>query len=214
MMQILEKEGSTSEAPIQAVIFDFGNVICRFDNRRALQALALVCGQTPELLERLVVGSGLSEAYESGALDSRSFLTALSELCGHAFEEDFFVRAFTDIFTPIPSTFELIQRLHGRYRLGLLSNTNPWHFEHGIRTTEVFTQFTSVTLSYEVGALKPDPRIYDDALAKLDLPAAACVYIDDIPAFAQAAAARGLHGLTYTTPEVLLAELKRLQVTF
>lgn len=213
MRQIPGKEGSAREAPIQAVIFDFGNVICRFDNRRTLQSLALACGKPPELLERLFVGSGLPEAYESGALDSRSFLAAISELCGHAFEEGFFIRAFTDIFTPIPATFELIGRLRGRYRLGLLSNTNPWHFERGIRTTEVFPLFTSVTLSYEVGALKPDPRIYDDALAKLDLPAAACVYIDDLPAFAQAASKRGLHGLTYTTPEALLAELKRLHVT-
>ncbi|GLH72724.1 hydrolase [Geothrix limicola] len=205
-------DSSRPSPTIRGLFFDFGNVICTFDNRRILRALAPLCERTPEALETLIYGSSLPRAYESGAIDSRTFLEGLSALCGHAFDEATFIRAFTDIFTPIPTTFALLRRLKGRYRLGLISNTNPWHFQHGIQTTEVFPLFEAVTLSHEARALKPDPRIYRDALNKLGLDPGACVFIDDIPAFAEAATSLGMHGLVYTGPEALEADLARLGV--
>jgi putative hydrolase of the HAD superfamily len=65
-----------------------------------------------------------------------------------------------------------------------------------------------------VGASKPDPRLFEDALAKLGLMAEECIYIDDKPAFAQAATNHLLHGITYTTPIALMAELRRRKVAF
>ena len=200
--------------PIQAVIFDFGNVLCAFDNGRIAAALAPVCGRTPPELAGLIAGSDLPRAYEAGAIGSAAFLAGVSALCGCAFDEGFFRRAFTDIFTPIEDTWRLVRALKPRYRLGLLSNTNPWHFAHGIRTTAVFPLFDAVTLSFEVGALKPDPRLYADAVRKLGLPPSACVFIDDIPAFAEGARAFGMRGLTYTGTEALEADLRRLGVAF
>lgn len=200
---------------IRAVIFDCGNVLCRFDNGRFLEGLAELCGRRIEGLEAALYGaSGLSEAYESGRIGSRAFLEGVSALCGTNLPEAAFIRAFTDIFTPLPGTFDLVRRLKPRYRLGMLSNTSPWHVEHAIRHFEVFPLFDTVTLSYEVGRAKPDPRIFEDALLKLGLEAGACVYIDDIPAFAQAATSLGLHGLTFITPEALAADLEGLGLRF
>ena len=197
---------------IEAVIFDFGNVLCTFDNRRILAALAPLCGLPPEALARRIEGSDLPRAYESGEIESAAFLAGMSGLCGHALPEAAFVPAFSGIFTPIEATWRLVRALKPRYKLGLLSNTNPWHFEHGIRTTAVFPLFDAVTLSYEVGAMKPDRRIYADALAKLALPPGACVFIDDLPENVEGARAAGLHGIHYTGPEALEAELHGLGV--
>jgi len=197
---------------IEAVIFDFGNVLCTFDNRRILAGLAPLCGLRPEELARRIEGSDLPRAYESGEIDSQAFLAGLSGLCGHPFAEAAFVRTFSDIFTPIEPTWQLVRALKPRYRLGLLSNTNPWHFEHGIRPTAVFPLFDAVTLSYEVGAMKPDPRIYADAVAKLALPPGACAFIDDLPENVEGARAAGLQGIHYTGPEALAAELRHLGI--
>ena len=82
----------------------------------------------------------------------------------------------------------------GRYRLGLLSNTNEWHFDHSIRTVDVFPLFDAVTLSYEVGAMKPAPVIYEDMLKKLGVPAGDCVYFDDIQENVDAGIRAGMHG--------------------
>ena len=204
-----------SEATIKAVLFDFGNVVCRFDNDRFLEGLAALCGKPADMLRALLYRqSPLIEDYEAGRINSQAFLRGVSDLCGIALPEAVFRRIYTDIFTPMEATFDLLRKLKPRYRLGLVSNTSPWHFEHAIQTTPVFPLFDSVSLSYEVGASKPDPRLFEDALTKLDLMAEECVYIDDLAPFAQAANKHLMHGLTYTTPVALMTELRRLRVAF
>lgn len=202
-----------AEARIQAIVFDFGNVISRFDHQPFLQALSVACGKPSEELKALLFApaSPLLD-YEAGRINSAQVLSQVSALCGHDFPEAYFVQAFTGIFTPIEEIGELIRRLKPNYKLGLISDTNPLHFEHAIRKAEVFPLFDSVTLSYELGTLKPDPRLFKDALDKLDLLAEECVFIDDRAAFAQAATAHLMHGITFTTSMDLIAQLRQHQV--
>jgi HAD superfamily hydrolase (TIGR01509 family) len=202
-------------APIGAVLFDFGNVLCAFDNAKFLESLSKLCGKTARDLEtRLYRDSTLTQDYERGVLSSAGFLAGVSALCETDLPEAAFIQVYTDIFTPNEAVLDLVQRVKRHHRVGLLSNTSPWHFEHVIAKTGIFPLFDSVTLSCEVGASKPDPRLFEDALQKLDLLAEECVYIDDQPAFARAATEHLLHGVTYTTPIALMAELRRLKVTF
>ncbi len=204
-----------AEAEIKAIIFDFGNVVSRFDNDRFLEGLATLCGRPAAELKTAIYGqSTLTQDYEAGRISSGDFLSGISAICGKDLPEEDFLQAYTGIFTPIAATQELILKLEPRYRMLLLSNTSPWHYQHAIQTTPVFPIFENVTLSYEVGASKPDPRLFEDALAKLDLMAEECIYIDDVPAFAQAATEYLLHGITYTTPLALITELRRLKVVF
>jgi hypothetical protein len=39
-----------------------------------------------------------------------------------------------------------------------------------------------------------------------------CVYIDDLAPFAQAATEHLMHGITYTTPVALMAQLRQVKV--
>ena len=102
-----------------------------------------------------------------GKVSSWEFYHGIANLCGLRVTEEEFVRAFVGIFTPIESTIGLIRSLSPSYRLGLLSNTNEWHFKHHIRTVEVFPLFDSVTLSYQVKTMKPAEAIYLDMLEKI-----------------------------------------------
>ena len=204
--------GSQNSSAIRGIIFDFGNVIYRFDNLRILAGLSPLCGRPMGELAALLGDSSLPLDYEAGRVDSSEFLEGVSRLCGFPFEKESFFHAFTDIFTPIESTLELIRRLAPRYRLGLISNTNPWHFEHVIRTCEVFPLFSAVTLSHELKALKPDSRLFQDSLRKLDLPAETCIFIDDRPDFAEAANGQGMHGIIYADGESLIQTLEAMGV--
>jgi HAD superfamily hydrolase (TIGR01509 family) len=204
-----------AEAPVRAVLFDFGNVLCAFDNGKFLEALSKLCGSPAKDLKTLLYhDSTLTQEYERGELSSAGFLTGVSALCGMDLPEAAFIQAYTDIFTPNRALFDLVQRVKRHHRVGLISNTSPWHFEYVIAKIDIFPLFDSVTLSCEVGASKPDPRLFEDALQKLDLMAEECVYIDDQPAYAQAATEHLLHGITYTTPIALMTELSYHRVTF
>jgi HAD superfamily hydrolase (TIGR01509 family) len=123
-----------------------------------------------------------------------------------------FLRAYNGIFEPIETTRELIRKLHGKYRLGLLSNTSEWHFQYEISRNPVFPLFEAITVSHEVKARKPDEAIYRDMLNKLALSPGACVYIDDIADFAIAATRVGMHGVHYTTHEGLVKSLSELGI--
>ena len=65
-------------------------------------------------------------------------------------------------------------------------------------------------MSGEVGMVKPDPRIYRLAIERCRLDAARTVFVDDLAANVEAARAEGLHGLRFTTPERLRADLVKL----
>lgn len=198
---------------IQAVIYDFGNVLCSFRvttffehlTRRSTCTVEQLMGLMPEI-------SHLAIEYESGRMTSQQFFRDFSALARIAISEEEFITSYTTIFTPIDGTFETIRRLTGRYRLGLLSNTNEWHFIHSIRPVAVFPLFDAVTLSYEVGAMKPATVIYQDMLNKIGVPADACVYFDDIQENVDAGARAGMHARLFTTAAAMQADLAALGV--
>lgn len=193
---------------VKAVVFDFGNVIARFEPRRIVENLVPHSTlPAKELAVALLANSDLGIRYETGKITSKEFFAEASRLLELSCTEGECIKAFCRIFTPIKGTHALVRRLRGRVRLGLLSNTSEWHFLHGIRESAVFPLFDTVTLSYEVGAMKPDPAIFKDMLAKLNLPAEACAYTDDIPEFVDAARTLGFHSVQFSTPEALEEKL-------
>lgn len=52
-------------------------------------------------------------------------------------------------------------------------------------------------MSFEVGVMKPDRKIFEDSLSKLKLRSKECVYVDDIKDYVEAAKALGIHGHQY-----------------
>lgn len=66
-------------------------------------------------------------------------------------------------------------------------------------------EFDVVILSFEVGAMKPDPRIYHEALARIGDPdPARCVFVDDQVRYCDGAAAIGLQTYVILRPEEAL----------
>ena len=180
-----------------------------------LEAVSKLCSLSAKELEtRLYRESTLTQEYERGEINSEGFRAGVCSLCGTDIPVADFLQAYTDIFTPNPAVLDLVRKVKLHHRVGLLTNASPWHFEHVIAKTEIYPLFESVTLSFEVGASKPDPRLFEDALQKLDLMAEECIYIADKPVFAQAATEHLLHGIAYTTPIALMTELRRHKVTF
>ncbi len=199
--------------PVGAVVFDFGGVISSIDVGIFLRRLAPRTEKTALEIGSLIYGSKLPVLYESGRISSAEFFARLAALCGLRMSEEEFVPVFTEIFTPIESTLGLIRRLKGRYRLGLLSNTNEWHFRGHIETIPVFPLFDAVTLSYQVKEMKPGERIYRDALDKLGLPPEACVFIDDIEENVAAARKLSMRAIRYEGHDRLVAALAELDIT-
>jgi len=198
---------------IRAIIFDFGNVVCSFDIRTFQRNLLPYTTLTLEQLQQLRDPvTGLAVRYETGLMTSQEFFEEFIRLGGLSITQEQFIAAYTTIFTPMEGTFELVRRLKGRYILGLLSNTNEWHFLHSIRPVAIFPLFDAVTLSYEVKAMKPVRAIYDDMVRKLGVSPGECVYIDDLKENVEAAGFLGMHAIHYTSHAELVDRLCEMGV--
>lgn len=67
-------------------------------------------------------------------------------------------------------------------------------------------------LSWKDKLIKPDPKIYQLMLARFELVAEECVFIDDLPENVQGAVNEGIHGIVFKTREQVVEDLKKLGV--
>jgi len=85
-----------------------------------------------------------------------------------------------------------LEALHGRYRLGIISDTWP-SIVPELEYLDILKYFDCVTYSFEMGTFKPDAKMYSDALSKMSLPAGETVFIDDLPRNLEGAQAAGIN---------------------
>jgi putative hydrolase of the HAD superfamily len=89
---------------------------------------------------------------------------------------------------------EVLENLHGKYRLGVISNAFPsmdWVFDY----LDIRKYFESITISSFVGVSKPEKRIYEAALNSLGAKAEECLFIDNKLKNVEAAIEIGFSGL-------------------
>jgi len=106
-----------------------------------------------------------------------------------------------------PDMAGLVRRAHASgLRTALLSNS--WGNDYPRDGWD--EMFDVVVISGEVGMRKPERRIFEHVLAELDLPGVAGVFVDDVPAYVEAAVACGMVGVHHTSYETTRLELETL----
>lgn len=96
------------------------------------------------------------------------------------------------------------------YKLGMISNVGDEL--HNFLPQEYVALFDVVTLSYQAGAIKPEPAIYQRHLAEQGILPAEAVFIDDRQANVEGARAVGMHAFMYQNVAQLKADLATLGV--
>lgn len=213
MAEIPSLKAGKDGREIRLIISDFGGVICTFDYRIFCQRLAGRTGRTTDQVFAAAFGDRLQREFETGRLSGPAYHRAVMDRLGADVPYEEFIPMYGDIFTEVPATGDLLRRLHARYPLFLLSDTNEIHFGYVRQTVGILRIFREFIVSFQVGAMKPDPRIYGEALRRSGLPATACVFVDDRAVNVEGAARVGMHAILFRSPEQLAAELTRLGVT-
>lgn len=194
---------------IRTLIFDLGRVIVPFDFRRGYERMAERCGLAPEEVRARLKSDGLVQAFESGGIGRDEFHRRVSRLLETDLEYGEFCEIWFSIFLPetlVPES--LVEALHARYRLVLLSNTNVIHFEMIRERYPILRHFDAFVLSYEVGAMKPDPRIYAAAIEAARCAPGECFFTDDIPEYVEGARQAGIDAVLFEGAETLERELR------
>jgi putative hydrolase of the HAD superfamily len=104
---------------------------------------------------------------------------------------------------------DLIHRLHGNYKLAVLSNSPPG-LSQWLADWNVLNFFDVVFCSGDEGIAKPDPKAFEMTLERLGFKPNEAVFIDDTREHVEAARKLGLQGILFTTAEDLEEKLDLL----
>lgn len=197
--------------PIQAVILDVGGVLVHdksHDKRHEWEArLGLPQGQ----LTHLVFGSEAAARAASGEIPEQDVWKAVGSQLG--LREDQLPELQRDFWAGEQLNGELvqfIQSLRPRYKIGIISNAwSEARFFHNEKF-KLNTWIDVAIYSAEVKLVKPDPRIYQLALAQLNVRAHESVFVDDMLVNVEAARGLGMKGVQFKNTEQAINEIKEI----
>ena len=202
-----------ARSKIRAVIFDIGRVLIRVDISRAMSGLGAGLALSPTELWAAIEKDPSWKDWQEGRMTARDYHLRLTKRLGSSLPYEKFAEAWNLALDPAPlQDTSLFERLGKRYRLALLSNTDPVHVAHMEPSYEFFRFFPTRIYSCALGVSKPDPLIYREALRATGVKAGEAVYIDDVAAYVEAAKALGIAGIQYQSPEQLCGELRQVGV--
>ena len=199
----------------EAIIFDFGNVLALPEDPAAWKAHLDAMGAELGFESGAAMWSQFYEGEEwllakTGRITDAEYWRRLLEPLGldsQSLRDVWMERLFRPFVKVHPRTRELLARLRERYTLALLSNASDWLSVALRDEFQLDDMFDIVVISALVGVAKPDPAIYELTLERLELPAAATLFIDDQARNTRAAEALGIPSIVFTDFETLLAEL-------
>lgn len=105
-----------------------------------------------------------------------------------------------------------IAELKQQYKIGLLSNIASNWIQSSLLTPKEYLLFDDVILSFQVGLIKPDPKIFKLACKRLKVEPNEVVLVDDIQNNCIAATTYGLHAICYQEFDRFKADFKGLSV--
>jgi len=195
---------------LRAVIFDIGRVLIRVDISGVKSALAQGLPLSPEELWSAIEKDPRWPDWQEGRMKPRDWHLHLCKRFSMQLDFDEFTRVWNSALDPKPiHDKSLFAGLAKHYRLGLLSNTDPIHVAKLEGTYDFYEYFPKPVRTYScaVGASKPDPLIFRQALKACRVKAQETAYIDDILAFVEAARKLGFTGIHFQSPEQMRADL-------
>jgi putative hydrolase of the HAD superfamily len=196
--------------PIRAIFFDLGGVILRTEYQTPRQYLAERLNMEYDDLVRLVFESETSREASIGTLTADEHWAALMVRLGRPASEAQKIR--DEFFGGDVLDYELIQlirALHGKYKTGLISNA--WDDLRQYIARQKFDDcFDGITISAEVGVVKPEARIYQVALEQAKVQANEAVFVDDFQVNIEGCEKVGMQGILFEDPDEVKQKLKAL----
>ncbi len=193
------------------VVFDLGKVLLDFDYSIATRRIAAQATKPAGEVHEFLSQSPLLYRYETGPMTRQEFFEEVRQFSGYRGSLAEFGAFFADIFSEMPPMIALHAELRRRgIPTYIFSNTNDLAIEHIRRNFSFFANFDGYILSYEVGSMKPDARIYEALEATTGKRGAEILYLDDRPENVDAGAARGWQVILQTDPAKSRAAIEQL----
>lgn len=200
---------ATLTAVPQAVVFDFGGVMTGEPNREAV--VQFIC-TSMNLTQREFDSANQEKkkAVRAGKTDVEfwvQYAQSHNIMLPVSWQQDF-LAAVKNAIGINDEMYILVDHLKEQnVVVALLSNIDE-RLGKMIRDFGLYAPFSPCLLSYEIGLEKPDPKIYEVLLTRMNLPAEEIIFIDDRSDNIDAAKNMGIDAILFISQEQLQHELE------
>lgn len=196
---------------IRALIFDFGGVLVHMADTGRRQAWAQRLDVPVSHLEALVFDSDVARRAAVGLAPEIAVWQGLACHFGfndatmQQFERDFWTGEMLDA-----DLIALLRKARPHYHTAILSNA--WSDARATFRAKfgLDQEVDLIVISSEEGVAKPDARIYQRTLDRLDVQAHEAIFVDNLDDNVAAAQALGIHGVRFESAPQALADIHSL----
>ena len=202
-----------------AVVFDFGGVVFHWQPAQLLQQVVphLAPNEANALALKAAIFQGLTlnsdwALFDQGLIEPDALAQRIATRTGLAKADvAAVIAAIPAHLAAKPDTVALIEQLAAQgVPLFFLSNM-PAPYARYLQTKHAFLQhFKAGVFSADVGCSKPDPRIYELALAATGMQAGDLVFVDDLAENIDVAKSLGWRGVVFDNAAQCTAALSQL----
>ncbi len=168
-----------SRGSVECLLLDVGKVLIDLNYQDLADRMWTLTGLGPAQLQKLLKEDGLIERFETGKIHGAQFHEEICRRTGTPIPWPEFMAIWNSILGPPLISEDLIAALARNVRLWIISNTNELHFDFMTRHYAFPRYCEGFVLSHEVGALKPDKRIFAHAVEKMQVDASRVLFTDD-----------------------------------
>lgn len=180
------------------IVFDFGNVIGKFDGNSILHHFYPRHSNFEKLFQ--IVFRSWNDL-DKGTLDYWEYASKTAGMLPSNLEKctaDFFLK-WPEHLVLIDETLELIDSLKKRHiPVYLLSNAPIYFAEWALKNCAFLDGFNGVVFSAPLKTAKPEPQIYHYLFERFSLTPHDCFFIDDLAKNIDAGRSLGMDGIVFT----------------
>ncbi|MEI9993117.1 MAG: HAD-IA family hydrolase [Rhizomicrobium sp.] len=198
--------------PVEALLFDLGNVIVDVDFARVTRRWAQHAGRDAALLAGRYTPDEAYRQHERGAISDAAYFQALRGSLGIDISDAQFLDGWNAIFGGvIPGVPDWIAAICARYPSYVFSNTNPAHETFwAAEYADTLRPFRRVFVSSTIGLRKPDVAAFEHVAQEMGVAPGRILFFDDALANVEGARAAGVRAVHVRSNADVVAALAPL----
>lgn len=213
-MTDLEKKYSETkikDGPIDAVIFDIGNVLVTYEEKNFFK----LRGFDDEMADKLALATVRSDIWHEVDRSTYPFSYYIQQMKEQhpeiANEIEYALKDTSNICTPLEKSVDWIKHVKSCGKKAYyLSNYGKELFESSKKNLSCIDYLDGGVVSYEVDMIKPEKGIFMALFEKYNLDPKRCVFIDDSIRNVIGASEVGLQTIHCTSQEKAMEELEKI----
>lgn len=182
---------------IKAVCFDFFGVVCSDGYWKFTGSQKNTNSAFAEYADEV----------NSGELHWQDFVSKVANASGKTTQE---VNEMYKAEQINPQIVGYIESLRSKYKTALITNAHHEFIDTLINKTHLEQVFDVISISSRLKTIKPEPKIFEITLQKLEVQPQEAVFVDDLDRHVRGAEAVGMHAILYKNFTQMRAELEAL----